>query len=141
MELFATRCREEGVPLTAQRRVVLEVILELDNHPTADQVHERVTRRMPEVNRTTVYRTLDTLVGMRVIQKLCHPGRAIRFDPHPELHHHLICQRCDRVIDLHNEEFDSLEIPDLSTTGFQVEDYQVQLRGLCRDCRKTEENA
>jgi len=137
--LFAARCREKGVPLTAQRRVVLEAILELDNHPTADQVHECVRQRMPEVNRTTVYRTLETLVGMGVIHRTSHPGRTVRFDPRTEPHHHLVCRRCDRVIDFFDETFDALRIPDLSDRGFEVEDFQVQLRGICRDCRETED--
>jgi Fur family peroxide stress response transcriptional regulator len=141
MDLFAARCREGRVPLTAQRRQVLEALLDLDNHPTADQVHELVVQRMPEVNRTTVYRTLETLVGMGVIHKASHPGRVVRFDPRTERHHHLVCLRCDRVIDVWDENLEKLKIPDLSSTGFQVEDFQVQLRGVCRECRETEDKS
>ena len=139
MDLFASRCREKGVPVTAQRRMVLEVLLDLDTHPTADQVHELVTQRMPELNRTTVYRTLETLVSMGVITKASHPGHVVRFDPRTEPHHHLVCLSCDEVIDLLDKPLDALKIPDLSKTGFSVHDYQVQLRGVCRDCRQQDQ--
>jgi len=137
--LFAERCREQGLPLTPQRRAVLEAVLELDTHPTADQVHEQIVTRMPEVSRATVYRTLETLVAMGLITKVAHPGRAVRFDPRVEKHHHLLCLACDAVIDLGDQHFQTINLPDTSNVGFVVEDYSIQLRGICRTCREKEE--
>jgi Fe2+ or Zn2+ uptake regulation protein len=138
IELFSARCRETGIPLTPQRRAVLEAVLALELHPTADQVHERVVAALPDVSRATVYRALETLVASGVITKLSHPGRAVRFDPRTERHHHLTCLGCDTVIDLDDERFDSLPIPDTSAFGFAVADFCVQLRGLCTACQAKE---
>lgn len=137
LEFFAKQCREEGLPLTSQRRAVLEAVLSLANHPTADQVHERVVERLPELNRTTVYRALETLVGMHVITKIAHPGRVVRYDRRADTHHHLICQKCDTVLDLEDPKLDDLPIPDTSALGFSVVDYRVQLRGLCQSCQES----
>jgi Fur family peroxide stress response transcriptional regulator len=136
--MFERLCRERGVPFTVQRRVILESVLDLDNHPTADQVHEVVSSRIPGISRTTVYRTLETLVQMGVITKACHPGKPVRYDTRIEVHHHLVCLRCDEVVDIFDEHLDALPIPDTSGSGFEVSDFRVQLRGVCRRCREKE---
>jgi Fur family peroxide stress response transcriptional regulator len=138
LETFERLCREQGVPYTVQRRVILEAVLDLDNHPTADQVHEQVTDRIAGISRTTVYRTLETLVRMGVITKACHPGSAMRYDHRTEAHHHLVCLHCDTVIDIVDERLDTLTIPDTSVYEFEVNDFRVQLRGVCRRCRELE---
>jgi len=132
-------CREQGLPLTEQRMVVLDVVLDLDNHPTADQVLEAVARRDPGVSRATVYRALESLARVGVITKACHPGKAVRYDSRTETHHHLVCLRCDEVIDIIDERLDALSVPDTSALGFEVSDLRVQLRGTCRRCRELEE--
>lgn len=135
--LFTQKCGEMGLPLTVQRRAVLEAVLDLDNHPTADQVHERVAGRMPEINRATVYRSLETLVGMGIITKACHPGRVVRYDPQTDPHHHLVCLRCDYVLDVEDPRLNELPLPEIEA-DFEVREHRVQLRGLCRSCREKE---
>ncbi|MEJ2721726.1 MAG: transcriptional repressor [bacterium] len=138
LELLEAKCHERGLPVTVQRRVILETVLDLDNHPTADQVSEAVARHLPGVSRTTVYRTLDTFVRMGVIAKVSHPGSAVRYDGRIEHHHHLVCQRCDAVIDISDDRLDRIPVPDTSSFGFEVTDCRVQLRGICRRCKQKE---
>jgi len=133
-------CREQGVPFTLQRRAILDAVLDLDNHPTADQVHEALSARTPGISRTTVYRTLEMLARMGVITKACHPGSVVRYDPRTGLHHHLVCRICDEVIDITDAALDALPIPDTSAFGFEVQDFRVQLRGVCSRCREKEDS-
>ena len=119
--------------------VVLEAVLDLDDHPTADRVHGAVAERDPGVSRATVYRALESLARVGIITKACHPGKAIRYDSRTETHHHLVCLRCDDVIDITDERLDALPVPDTSGYGFEVSDFRVQLRGVCRRCRELEE--
>jgi len=139
MQAFEAQCREQGVRLTFQRRVILEAALDLDDHPTADRVFETVAKRTPGISRTTVYRTLETLVRMDVITKAPHPSSVARYDPRLETHHHLICQQCDEVFDISDPRLDSLPVPDTSALGFEVLDVRVQIRGVCRRCRASKE--
>lgn len=132
------RCRAAGVPCTPQRRAILGVVLELDTHPTADEVYELVASRKLRVSRATVFRTLESLVRLGLIAKTCHPGRGVRYDRVTELHHHLVCLRCDRMVDIVDERLDALRIPDTSAMGFEISDFRVQLRGLCKRCREKE---
>jgi Fur family peroxide stress response transcriptional regulator len=135
LETLRRLCREQGLRCTVQRRVILEAALDLDNHPTADQIFELVAERIRGISRTTVYRNLENLVRMGLITKACHPGRVARYDRRTELHHHLICLHCDSVVDISDARLDALQIPNTSAFGFEVHDFRVQLRGICRRCR------
>ena len=74
--------------------------------------------------------------SIRVIAKTCHTGGVARYDARVDIHHHLICLRCNSVVDLDDENLSSLTIPDTSAFGFEVSDFRVQLRGVCRNCGK-----
>lgn len=129
-------CREAGIPCTIQRRALLEAVLDSNDHPTANQVFDAVRVQNPQISRGTVHRNLETLSGMGLITKTCHTGGVARYDARVDIHHHLICLRCNNVIDIDDENLSTLTLPDTSAFGFEVSDFQVQLRGICRSCRK-----
>jgi Fur family peroxide stress response transcriptional regulator len=136
LEQLEKLCREARVPCTIQRRALLEAVLDRDDHPTANQVFEAVKVRNRGISRATVHRNLEILSEMGVITKTCHTGGMARYDARIDIHHHLICLRCNSVADIDDENLSSLTIPDTSAFGFEVSDFRVQLRGICRDCRK-----
>ena len=136
LEQLETLCREAGIPCTIQRRALLETVLDRDDHPSANQVFEAVRARNPQISRATVHRNLETLSQMGVITKTCHTGGVARYDARVDIHHHLICLRCNSIVDIDDENLSSLTIPDTSAFGFEVSDFRVQLRGICRNCRK-----
>jgi len=140
LEEFRLLCRERGIPLTSQRRVILEAVLDLDSHPHAEQVFTSPGVRRARISRATVYRTLESLCRLGIVAKACHPGSAVRYDGRTDRHHHLVCLRCDAVTDIDDARLDALPIPDTSAFGFEVSDLRVQLRGLCRRCRELEDN-
>jgi len=133
---FESLCRERGLPLTVQRREILRAVLERDDHPTADQVYDAVKDCIPGLSRTTVYRVLETLVGLGVIRRLHYPGTTARFDGNVHRHHHLICTTCNRVIDIASRTLDNLKLPPRQRHGFEIEDYSVHFVGVCAECRR-----
>ena len=136
MEELERLCREQGLPLTVQRRAVLEALMLRHDHPTADQVAEDVALRLPGVSRTTVYRVLDTLVRISIARKVCHPGAAARFEVESHRHHHLVCVECGHMIDLEDSRLDELPFPESGVHGFQLTDYSIQFRGTCAACAR-----
>lgn len=136
LEELAVRCRDAGIPCTPQRRLVLETVLALDTHPTADEVLERIGTRRRRISRATVFRTLESLVELGLLQKTSHAGRGVRYDRIAEPHHHLVCVRCERMIDIVDPRLDVLRVPDTSALGFEVSELRVQLRGVCKQCLK-----
>lgn len=132
---FEELCRAQGLPLTVQRRAILGAVLTHDDHPTIDEVLALARRQAPGVSRATVHRTLEALVAFGLLAKAGVPGRATRYDTHLEPHHHLVCDGCDAVLDIAEPALDALPFPDTSRLGFEVRDFVVQFRGLCRTCR------
>jgi Fe2+ or Zn2+ uptake regulation protein len=128
-------CRAQGLPLTVQRRAVLEAVLQSPDHPTADRVLQVVQERLPGVSRATVYRTLEALARLGVIAKASLPGHPARYDRLVEPHHHFICRECETIIDVIDKNIDTLPLPDTSRLGIEVTEFTVQLRGVCPACR------
>jgi Fur family peroxide stress response transcriptional regulator len=97
---FEAECRKRGLAVTVQRKAVFEAISARRDHPTADQVYDKVRGRIPGLSRTTVYRVLDTLVEAGFLRRVQHAGSVTRFDPMTERHHHLVCEACGRLVDV-----------------------------------------
>jgi Fur family peroxide stress response transcriptional regulator len=134
---FEEQCRRKGLPVTMQRRVILEALLQRSDHPTADQIYEAVQEQIPQLSRTTVYRVLETLLELAAIRRVHHSGTTARFDAMLHRHHHLICTRCNKIIDYQDEQLDRLPVPERKAVGFDIEDFSVQFLGICADCRKS----
>ena len=141
LEQLEKMCRQKGLPVTVQRRVVLEALVDRDDHPTVDQLFADVKDRIPGVSRTTVYRVLETLVELGVSRKTNHFAASARFDANTSHHHHLICTRCNRITDLEDRNLNSVRLPDARRTGFKITDYSVYFEGLCPECRKKSASA
>ncbi len=137
LELFEALCRERGLALTAQRRRILELILDRRDHPTADQIYQDAKRHLPDISRTTVYRVLDTLVAIGVIRKACSRTAATRFDSVTDRHHHLVCLHCEKLIDVDDDQFSHrVELPDVSAVSFEIHDFSIHFSGICAACRR-----
>ncbi|MCC6263010.1 MAG: transcriptional repressor [Bryobacterales bacterium] len=130
-------CREHALPLTAQRRIVLEALSSRSSHPTVDEIWEDARRSMPEISRTTVYRILETFARLGVVRKAGHPDAVARYESRTSRHHHLLCVRCGRMEDLDDESLDRIDLPGRET-GYRIEDYSIQFRGLCAKCANAE---
>ena len=135
---FEELCRQKGLPVTMQRRVILEAVLQRDDHPTADQIYEAVQEHIPQLSRTTIYRVLDTFVDLGIIRRL-HQTGAARFDGKINRHHHVVCVHCGKIVDLEDRNLDQLSPPKGKLQGFKIDDYSVQFSGTCPDCQKRQE--
>jgi Fur family peroxide stress response transcriptional regulator len=136
LEAFEALCRRHGLPVTIQRRVIYEFVCDRKDHPTAEQVYDGVRDRIRGVSRMTVYRVLDALVRIDALKKVCSPGSTTRFDPNTARHHHLVCLHCGKLVDYEDPSLNDLPIPDARSRGFHVDDYSIQFRGICTDCKK-----
>jgi Fur family peroxide stress response transcriptional regulator len=130
--------RHRGLRLTGPRHAVLEVVRSSESHPTAEEVHRLVRRRLPGVSLGTVYRNLRLLVGAGLIKELAGPYA--RFDPNTRAHHHFTCERCGRIIDvdaaLAEPQARALSARVASRTGFSVTHHRIELFGRCRPCQQ-----
>ena len=130
-------CREHGMPLTVQRRVIMETLTGRKDHPTADQIYDALGARLPGISRTTVYRVLEAFVTLGVSQRINSPEAKAHFDADTSRHHHVRCTGCGAVADVHDEGLNGLSLPTETASGFQLADYSINFTGTCATCRGT----
>jgi Fe2+ or Zn2+ uptake regulation protein len=131
---LTTLFRERGLKITPQRELIFRLLQGNATHPTAETVYLQAVEVMPMISLKTVYQVLNDLRGLGEIQSIEVGTGALRFDPNNSEHHHLVCQGCGDVRDVH------LDTTELSLSrgqrqGFSVEGVDVTFRGLCTTCR------
>jgi Fur family transcriptional regulator, stress-responsive regulator len=126
------RLRHRGWRLTAQRRVIAEVLSGEHLHLTADEVLERARLALPEVGRATVYNTLNEMVSIGELVEITHVDGRKRYDPNvTERHHHLLCVVCGRMLDV---DADDPQLAADQCHGFELLDVEVTFRARCPEC-------
>ena len=128
------KLRKEGLKITPQRIAILTYLDGNKAHPSVDEIHREVSRRFPSISLATVYNTLDTLERLGEVQAICIDPSRKRFDPDASSHHHAMCDRCGRVLDVFADVTAGLRIPEELGRDFTVERTSVSFRGLCRKC-------
>lgn len=132
------RLREQGGRLTSQRRLLFDILDSLSEHPTAEELLTIAREQDPDINLSTVYRTLrwleaENLVSARLFNE---DRRQERFDPVlPSEHHHFMCTSCKSVIEFNSNLFESIKSNFQELNGAQVTTGSIVLYGLCGDCR------
>ncbi len=121
--------------MTRQRRVILEALqLNVDIHPSADEIYELVRRELPRISLATVYRNLEILSELGEIQKLEFGGTIKRFDGNPHFHYHVRCTLCDRVDNVHLDPVNSFEAEMTGATDYKILGHRLEFIGLCPEC-------
>ena len=120
--------------MTRQRKVILDVLRQMDHHPSADEIYELVRKQLPRISLGTVYRNLEVLSELGEVRKIEHSGSLKRFDGHPHNHYHIRCMRCDRVEDAPIGLLEDLENKLTGETSYQVMGHRLEFIGLCERC-------
>ncbi|MFH0724793.1 MAG: transcriptional repressor [Pseudomonadota bacterium] len=120
--------------MTRQRKVILEELNKLMDHPSAEEVYDAVRKRLPRISLGTVYRNLETLSELGEITKLEFGGTIKRFDPNPEEHYHIRCSLCDRVVDAPMAQLSDIEDRLSKKTEFKIIGHRLEFYGLCPAC-------
>lgn len=130
------RLRDRGWRLTAQRRVVAEVLAGEHVHLTAEAVYGAAKQLLPEISLATVYNTLNQLVEMGEVIEISTGDGPKRYDPNTtSAHHHLYCVECGALRDVRPDGIDELGLPRAQQHGFELLDVDIVFRGRCPGCR------
>ena len=128
--------RQHGYRLTPQRQVILEAVLEGEEHSTIDQVYQRARQRAPVLNLATVYRSLNFLCELRLLVAADIGGGRWVFEPAGDTpHHHLVCRTCGRVERIEQAEVQALEDSIAARHDFAIDMDHITFFGLCTTCR------
>ena len=128
-----------GVRLTRQRRVLLEVMDQAEQHLTADAILERAQKIDPRVHRVTVYRTLEMLKRRGLLDELdllhIHGHRHYYESHGPRDHIHVACLRCGKVREVESDLFEQLKRQIAHDTGIKITVSRAEIGGYCESCR------
>jgi Fur family ferric uptake transcriptional regulator len=129
-----------GVRLTRQRRVLLEVMDQAEQHLTADSIFERAQKIDPRVHRVTVYRTLEMLKRHGLLDELdllhIHGHRHFYESHGPRDHIHVACLRCGKVREVESDLFEQLKRQIERDTGMKITVTRAEIGGYCDTCRR-----
>jgi len=130
----------KGFKLTPQREITLKVLLENEkDHLSAEEVYMLVKREFPVIGLATVYRTLELLADIQIVQKMNFGDGVARFDlrmeGHEHMHHHLICKVCGALEEIEDDWLREMEQKIAKDYGFQVTDHRLDFKGEYQTCR------
>ncbi|SDL52383.1 Fur family transcriptional regulator, ferric uptake regulator [Dendrosporobacter quercicolus] len=139
------RFQERQYKLTPQRQIVLQAFVDNPGkHLSAEDVHNIVRKQSAEIGLATVYRTLELLSDMDVLQKMDFgDGRSryeINEDSSEHHHHHLICLSCGTVKEFEDDLLETLETVIARKSNFKIVDHQVKFYGYCDKCQSSRED-
>lgn len=135
------RLKDNSFKLTGQRLTILSLLIKNnEKHLSAEDIHNLLLESGEKIGIATIYRTIGVLEKLNMIARLYVDDGCIRYqvlDPHKEHeHHHLICQRCDKIIDMQDDLLDNLEVKIKDIYNFKVTNHKVKFYGICSDCLK-----
>ena len=120
------------------RRAVVELLGRQDCCLTAQEIFDRLREDGRRVGIASVYRALDLLTSLRLVQRLDMGEGIARYEPanaDGEHHHHVVCERCGKVIAFEDEALERALDGLSSRLGFEIGGHDVVLRGACPDCK------
>ncbi|MDD5093233.1 MAG: Fur family transcriptional regulator [Dehalococcoidia bacterium] len=128
--------KEKGYRLTPQRAMILDVLHRAEKHISAEDIYHQVSSNYPEVNKSTVYRTLDLLKGLGLVDEADLGGDKLYYH-HAEKghHHHLICTRCGRTFEVDEGILDPIKDTLIKTHNFVPELRHLPISGHCLTCK------
>ncbi len=122
-----------GLKITPQRLAILEYLENNREHPSAEDIYNALKERFPSMSFATVYNTLEVLMEKGLIKEIGIDSSKKRFDPVVHPHHHFICKKCGKILDV-EKDFD-ITIPQ-ELSGYKIFDFQVVFSGLCPECKE-----
>lgn len=121
--------------MTQQREIILDELIKYPGHPSADELYEKVRRRLSRISLATVYRNLEILSEAGLVTKIEISGRQKRFDHDLTLHSHVYCLECNRVDNIQGKHPLRLNLAAQDANGYKIEGYRIEFKGRCPDCQ------
>ena len=125
------------IKMTSARQFTLDELQNADTHLTAIQIHEKLKDKLPSLNLSTVYRTLDYLVEKLLISVSDIGLGSPVYEPvSAEIHHHLVCLKCHRIMDLEHEAVADFFEKIKNEMDFKILTNHLVLYGHCTSCQE-----
>ena len=132
---FRELCAAHGIAVTHQRQVLYQVMRSMDGHPSPEEVHAKVKRKIPAISLATVYKNIHLFVERGVLREVSLHHGSRRLEMNEADHHHMVCSRCKAISDVDASELGLPAQRKRLPGGFLVERYAVDVIGVCSRCQ------
>lgn len=139
IERIKKQLQSKSYKLTPQREATVRVLLENEeDHLSAEDVYLLVKDKAPEIGLATVYRTLELLSELKVVDKINFGDGVSRYDLRQEgaahFHHHLVCIECGAVDEIQEDLLENVEKDVETRWHFKIKDHRLTFHGICHRC-------
>ena len=125
------KCKDKGVKLTDQRKIIAKVMSESDDHPDVDELYKRVSKIESKISIATVYRTVKLFEEYGILTKHEFKGGKARYEELSESHHdHLIDVKTGEIIEFVDDEIEKLQNKVAEKYGYELVDHKLELYGV-----------
>lgn len=121
--------------LTSQKKIILDYLISVKTHPTAEDVYVEVKKKLPQISIGTVYRVLKNFDEKNKAQTILSK-KAAHFDGNVSPHTHFVCQECDKVFDIFDECYKCKILEKKKTKVGKIKNYKIIFYGICKQCAK-----
>ena len=127
METLLDKCKNLGLKLTAQRKIIVKVLSDSSDHPDVESVHKRAVKIDKKIGIATVYRTIKLFEDNNLLEKHEFKGYSSRYETVGENHHHLIDVKSGKVKEFRNTLVDAMQKQVAKEMGYKLIDYRLEL--------------
>jgi len=125
------RCKQKGVKLTDQRKLIAQAMSDSHDHPNVDELYKRVSKIDSKISIATVYRTVKLFEEAGILTRHDFKGGKARYEELPDGHHdHLIDVQSGEIVEFVNEEIEKLQETVAEKLGYQLLDHKLELYGI-----------
>jgi len=121
--------------VTPQRIAIYEVLVNSNEHPSAEMIYKKLSHEFPTMSLATVYKSLDVFKKAGLVQELNVGEYSFRYDGKTTSHPHIICTECHKVEDINDNIFADLLDKISDFTQYNVEKQQLYFYGKCPQCK------
>ncbi len=130
MSKIEDKCKQRGVRLTDQRRLIAKVMSQSSDHPDVDELHKKISKIDEQVSVATVYRTVKLFEESGILEKHDFKGGKARYEQSPDIHHdHLIDVNTGEIVEFTDEEIEKLQNKVAEKLGYKLVDHRLELYG------------
>jgi len=134
-EIFIQKLRDHGHKMTPQRFAIIKILAKSEGHPSVEAIHEEVKKDFPTMSLATVYKNILLLKSLGEVLELGFPDGSNRYDgnkPYP--HPHVICIKCNKIVDPYPDSLDKMKKEVELETDFRILNHRLDFFSACCNC-------
>ncbi|WP_375153640.1 Fur family transcriptional regulator [Arcobacter sp. CECT 8985] len=131
--------KQKGLKYTEQREIVLDILINAEDHLSAEEVYNQIKEKHPDSNIgiATVYRALGFLEEVDLIASIAFGTEGKKYESNAKSHHdHLICTNCGKIVEFIDDEIEKRQEKIAKKNKFKITSHSMQLYGVCGDCQE-----